>query len=92
MPFDPATFARPGVGGAADPADASRVKAAMQAFCALYDNADADAVPDVLSEDFYEVRSSHFHNCLLCGMADAVVVKPQLSGSCNSVRSSDHVT
>ena len=55
-PFDPAAFSRPNSGGALDSTDASKVEAVMKAFCGLYDEADVDAVPDVLSEDFYEVR------------------------------------
>ena len=56
-PFDPATFSRPKTGGALDRADTTKVEAAMKAFCGMYDDANPDAVPDVLSEDFYEVHT-----------------------------------
>ena len=56
-PFDPATFSRPKTGGALDRADATKVEAAMKVFCGMYDDANPDAVPDVLSEDFYEVHT-----------------------------------
>jgi hypothetical protein len=56
IPFDPATFSRPESGGMLDPKNASKVETAMKAFCSLHDEANVDAVPDVLSEDFYEVR------------------------------------
>jgi hypothetical protein len=55
VPFDPATFSRPSSGGTMDPSDVSKIEATMKAFCSLYDNADVAAVPDVLSEEFYEV-------------------------------------
>ena len=57
IPFDPATFSRPKTAGALDHADTSKVEAAMEAFCGMYDDANPDAVPDVLSEDFYEVQT-----------------------------------
>lgn len=48
-------FKRPDAGGAVSAEDAANVKAKMAAFCALYDDANPDGVPDVLSGDFYEV-------------------------------------
>ena len=57
LPFDPATFTRPKTGGAVNPTDAAKVEAAMKAFCGLYDEANVDAVPDVLAENFYEVSA-----------------------------------
>lgn len=62
-PFDPATFSRPKTGGALDRADATKVEAAMKAFCGMYDDANPDAVPDVLSEDFYEVHTNVAAQC-----------------------------
>ncbi len=58
-PLEPADFARPGPSGGSGPGQ-DKVKAALDAFCGLYDNADVDAVPRTLAENFAEVSVGQF--------------------------------
>jgi len=55
-PFDAALFTRV-ASGAAGNESVHKAAAAAAAFCDLYDDADWDRVPSVLTEDFVEVRS-----------------------------------